>query len=375
MDVRAIVLLGPATTENAPESLGGVPMALMDVLGRPVLNRVADRLMRFGVTAMSVIGSVSGESSRLVSRAMRAPVRWNPTPASGLWRSAQQIFAEYTQDGADLVLVLRLGPYAEIDYDHLIQTHLDQNSRVTGVTDAAGRTLGAFLISSSRRNDAVYLLRHELQESRTPLVRYVFNGYLNRLASAADLRRLAVDGFCGRAQVEPQGTEIRPGVWVANGAHIHRRARVLAPAFVGEHAKVHASAVLTRCAVLEHHTVVDCGTVIEDATLLPYSTVGSGLDVAHAVVGFRRLADLRRNVELSIEDPKLVSTVSAAPMRALSQVAALASFFPVHFVRGLLGKRAAEEESSLPAAAQAPAAALQATESLQATDPALSNFR
>ncbi len=372
MDVRAIVLLGPATTDDAPESLGGVSMALMDVLGRPVLNRIADRLVRYGVNAVTVIGSVSGESSRLASRAMRPPVLWNPTPASGLWRTAQQIFAEYTQDGADLVLVIRLGPYAEIDYDHLIQMHLDQNSRVTAVTDAAGRSLGTFLISSSRRNDAVYLLRHELQESRTPFVRYIFSGYLNRLAGAADLRRLAVDGFCGRAQVEPQGAEIRPGVWVASGAHIHRSARVLAPAFVGEHAKVHASAVLTRCAVLEHHTVVDCGTVIEDATLLPYSTVGSGLDVAHAVVGFHRLADLRRNLQLSIDDPKLVGMVSPAPMRALSQVAALASFFPVHFVRGLLGRRAA---TSLPSAAQAPAAALQATESLQATDPALSNFR
>ncbi len=374
MDVRAIILLGPTADGRTPESFGGVPMALLDVLGRPVLKRITDRLARYGVHAVTVIGNTPGEASHLVSRAMGAAVRWNPTPARGVWRTAQQVFSEYALDGADLVLVLRLGPYAEVDYDQLAQTHLDQNGRVTAVTDAVGKLLGIFVVSSSRRNDAAYLLRHQLQEFRTPFVRYVFNGYVNRLASAADLRRLAVDGFFGRAQVQPEGVEVKPGVWVASGARIHRRARLLAPAFVGEHAEVHASAVLTRGGVLEHHTVVDCGTIIDDATLLPYSTAGSGLDIAHTVVGFGRLAHLRRNVELEISDPKLVGMLSAAPGRALGHAAALARFFSADFVRRLLGSR--PREATLPETAQASVAALQAAdEAVPATDPALTNFR
>ncbi|MFB3813605.1 MAG: hypothetical protein ACE14L_05790 [Terriglobales bacterium] len=367
MDVRAILLLGPVNA-NGAESLGGVPIALLDVLGRPVVGRVADRLAHFGVSAITVIGDVGADSSRFVFRAMQG-LRWLPSPGPALWRTAQQTFSEYAQDGADLVLVLRLGPYLELDYDHLTQTHFDHNSRVTAVADPCGQPLGAYLICASRRNDACFLLRHYLQEFRTPFARYTFHGYANRLATAADLRRLAVDAFCGRAQIQPEGAQIKPGVWVAPSARIHPRARILAPCFIGEHTKVRASAVLTRCAVLEHHAIVDCGTVIEDATVLPYATVGTGLDLAHAVVGFHKLVHLRRNVEVEISDPKLVGMVSPAPVRTLAHAAALASFLPINFVRGLFGKNHAE--SALPSAVETPAV----SDSVPAADSALSNFR
>ena len=162
-----------------------------------------------------------------------------------------------------------------------MQAHLNHNGRVTAVTDGGGELLGSFLITAARRNEAAFLLRHQLQECRTAFARYEFDGYTNSLASAADLRQLAIDAFSGRAQLKPEGEEIKPGVWAGRGARIHRGARVLAPAFVGEGVKVRAAAVITRCSVLEHHSVVDCGTVIENSSVLPYTTIGAGLDVAH----------------------------------------------------------------------------------------------
>ncbi len=350
MDVRAIVVLGPVGDTAAPETIGGIPIGLLDVLGRPVLHRVADRLYRYAVSAVSVVGDAPAQHARIWRRALRPDLPWVPGAGAAAWRAAQQVFSDYVHGGADLVLVLRLGPYAEIDFEHLIQCHLDGNGRVTAVTDARGELLGTFVVSASRRNDAAFMLRHELKEFRGPILRYSFSGYLNRLESAADLRRLAVDSFCGNAQITPEGTEMKPGVWVARGARIHRGARVLAPAFIGERARVRASAVITRCSVLEHHAEVDCGTVVEDASLLPFTRVGAGLDVTHAVVGFNRLAHLRRHAEIEILDPKLVGTSAAAPLRALGSAASLASFVPVEFMRGLFGRRRA----SLPAAAQAP---------------------
>src|SRR5206468_2511696 len=118
---------------------------------------------------------------------------------------------------------------------------------------------------------------------------WVFRGYYNPLSNAADLRALAVDGLMQRAQITPAGIEARPGVWIARGARIQRRARVLAPAFVGEHARIRAGAVVTRCGVVEHHAEVDSGTIVENDSVLPYTYLGPGLDVAHCVAGSKRL--------------------------------------------------------------------------------------
>lgn len=373
MDVRAIVLLGPAEDATAPEHIAGVPLALLDVLGRPTLFRVMDRLRRFGIWNITVIGDTGPQGTRWNKAHSPAAFEWIPASGCMLWRAAQNTFSNLAQSGADLVLVIRLGPYAEFDLEQVLQFHLDQNGRVTALVDAAGELLGTFVISSSRRNDAAFMLRHRLQEFRTPFVRYRFTGYINRMASAADLRQLAVDAFCSRAEIVPEGEQVRPGVWVGRGARVHRGARVLAPAFIGEHARVRASAVITRCSVLERHVQVDCGTVVEDASILPYTTIGAGLDVAHSVVGFHKVAHLRRAVEVEISDPKLIGMVSAAPIRALSHAASLASFLPLSFLRGLFGRTQAQP--SLPVAVKAPSAALKATDSLAATDPALSNFR
>jgi hypothetical protein len=372
MDVKAVILLGE-THAKAPEAWDGVPVACLDVLGRPVLHRIADRLYRFGLSGLTVVGDAGPQGAPFLRRAVRADFRWISAPGDSLWRAAQRAFSDYAQNGADLIIILRLGAYAEIDFEHLLQFHLDQNSRVTAVAGPGGELLGAFVISASRRNDAAFLLRHRLQDSRAPLLRYPFSGYLNPMATAGDLRRLAVDAFCGRVQIAPDGDQIRPGLWVARGARVHRGARVLAPAFIGEHAKVRACAVITRCSVLEHHTEVDCGTVVEDATLLPYTSIGAGLDVAHSVVGFRKVTHLQRLVEVEISDPRLVSMVAPGPIRVLNRAALLAGFLPLNFFRALVGRH--DSAATLPAAAQSPSAALKATDSVPATDPAFTNFR
>lgn len=354
MDVKAIVLVGAGT--HGTERHGGVPLALLDVLGRAPLYRLTERLLQSGCSGITVLGDAGTQGARWLRRALRPEVRWESASGDSIWRAAQRVFTQYSQAGAGTVLLLRLGPYAELDIAAILRFHAESGRRVTAVTDPASDLLGAFAVSAARRSDAVYLLRHQLQESRDAYARYRFEGYVNRLASASDLRQLAIDAFCGRAQIAPDGVEVRPGVWVASGARVHRRARVLAPAYIGEAARVRASVVVTRCSTLEHHTVVDCGTVLENTSVLPYTSVGAGLDVTHSVVGFCRVVHLLRQVEIEVNDTKLVGAVSSAPLRVLGQAAALAAFLPVNFLRGLFVGEA--PEAALPEAVQAPAAAL-----------------
>jgi len=357
VDIRGIVLVGGAPA--GLESFACTPLALHDVLGRPVVHRVMERLAAYGVTDTVVVSQAAMPPLARAARDFRSATKFLHVPEGQLWRAAETVFAEHAQAGAEEVLLLRLGGYAEFAVEEFLQHHLDARARVTRAALPGGGDLDIMLIAASRRNDAAFLFRHELRASRIPCQRWLLRGYWNPLETAADLRALALDALMQRIALSPAGEQIRPGIWAAAGSRIDRGARVLAPAFIGERARVRASAVITRGSVLEHHAEVAAGTVVENSTVLPYSSIGAFLDVAHSVVGARRLVHLPRNLEMEIADPRLIDTFSPhAPLRMLSAAASLAALLPAQMLRRFFAPSHREAPAELPAAARAPSAAL-----------------
>lgn len=330
MDVKAILIVeggAPDGSSGSPaETVAGIPIAYLDVLGLPVLQHLLHRLRRFGVLGVTLINGSATEADPLVKRAVaRSGLPRVQATGEQLWQAAEEVFHKYAEAGTELVLTLRVGPYTDVDYDELIQHHLDHRCPVTMAVDSEGASLDLFVLSACSRKDAVTLFRSRLQQLRRECKPFQVAGYVNRLRHAGDLRRLALDGLLERNSIRPAGREIKPGVWVGESAHIHHRARVVAPAFVGAHAKIRGGALLTRGAIVEQRAEVDCGTVVENSTVLPFTYVGAGLDLMHSVVGLRRLTHLLRNVEVEISDGKLVGM---AALRAVSRVAgSTAGFF------------------------------------------------
>ncbi len=142
-----------------------------------------------------------------------------------------------------MVIVVRVGPYVELDYEEMMQHHLHHHCPVTMAVDATALRSISFLVSASRRNDAASLFRSELKKLRTECKSFRVSGYSNRLKTAADLRCLALDGLLHKNSISPEGIEIRPGVWVAKSARIHPKARIVAPAFIGVYSKIRAAAL------------------------------------------------------------------------------------------------------------------------------------
>jgi NDP-sugar pyrophosphorylase family protein len=364
MDIRALVLVGGAIEA---ENIAGMPFGLLDVLGRPVLDRMVERLRSAGISDVRVIACNPPQPLPATPRSVGYAIEWIEQPGlerpldglddhSNFWRAAERSFSQLAYAGAELIVIMRIGAFTEVDFYGLIQFHLDRASKVTAVCGSAGDLLDIFVVNASRRNDAAHLFRSRLTASRVPFSLFPFDGYVNRLSNAADFRRLAVDAFFGSVKLEPIGQEIRPGVWVAPGARIHSKARLLAPAFVGEQAKVRAAAVLTRCAVLERGAEVRPGTIVEDSTLLPYTCVGEKLDVGHSVIGFRVVASLSRNVELTMHDPALVDMAAPAPLRTFKSIAALAGYLPLQLLRGIFSRDG--EAVELPGSVDARSASL-----------------
>jgi hypothetical protein len=346
MDVRAIILVGAPTTiqrtldgngasfeQLAEGTISGTPMALLPLFGRSLVLRVAEQLIEHGVDNVSIVST----RPAMDQKALPPQVCWKNEPSENIWRAAEDEFADLAQRGAELVLVLRMGPYVEVNLDNLLQAHIDQRSRVTQVWDAFG-PLDYFIISASRRNDAAQLFRTSLTKSRVPVGEFHFPTYVNRLEHPRDFRQLTLDSFNLKTAIRPGGKEIRPGIWKEDGARIDRGARIIAPAYIGASSRVRVSALVTRGSAIEHHCFIDCGTAVDNSTVLPFSQMGPGLDLCNSILSVQQITSLTRNVLVTIEDPRLVKAVSqTASVRMLAHTAELIFYLPRQIWRGLSG--------------------------------------
>jgi hypothetical protein len=362
MDIRAILLVGGVASTDAAERIAGVSIAYLDALGAPVVQRVLRRLRHFGVCKTTLISDAPADAAAFAHcPPVDHDVRCLEAGGEEFWDSAEDIFQQYAAEGADLVVALRVGPYVEIDYEEMIQHHLDKRCTISMAVDSQGAGLDLFVLDPAGRFDAKELFQSHLQRMRKECQPFPMTGYSNRLQTAADLRRLALDGLLAKNAVRPEGMEIKPGVFLGRGARIHRKARVVAPAFIGARAKVHAEALITRGSILEHHSEVDCGTVVENSTLLPFTRLGAGLDVMHSVVGFHRIAHLVRNVEVEITDSKLIDMVPVSAISRLAgSTAALFAFLPKQIYRGLSATSQREKPAESPECAEPGGSALTA---------------
>ena len=290
---------------NAPiPTKQATPLACVDVLGRCVLERLIDDLKRADASAISVLGDICIASRFDESDAY---VKVEPCSADEAWQGVtQQLMSN--RKGAAVTLLVRLGAYAELDLRDALAFHQEQGRAVTRAYEVEKdsgkqRALDVWIIdpaSVTSKEDIPAILG--APESS----RYLATGYVNRLDDPKDIRRLAIDGLSSRCRLRPQGTEIRPGVWVDEGAEIDRGARIVAPAYIGRRAQVAEQCLITRCSTIESDCQIDYGTVVEDSSILSNSYVGIGLDLAHSIVDGDSLLNLERGVMLTIADPDVI---------------------------------------------------------------------
>lgn len=293
-------------------------LALLDVLGKSILTRTISRLQWHGIQPVSVVSNSDlARAPHLDWDASTADFEYNPS--GDQWQPVQHLIFKYAKEGVKAVVVIRLGPYTELNYFDVLRFHETKRKLVTFVADSKG----PLQIAAINLTGPMESLEFFQNLCSAPLSnwdcssssRYVFNGYVNRLESPSNLRQLARDALLRRCELQPVGNETNPGVWLGPGAQVHARARIIAPAYIGAHTKIRAAAVVARASSIEHHCEVDCATIIDDAHVLPFSYLGAGLAVAHALVDGDRLLQLANNLELQIRDRRLLG-----PTRSSSRI-------------------------------------------------------
>jgi NDP-sugar pyrophosphorylase family protein len=296
-----------APNRSEQESLLVDPLACIDVMGRSMMERIVERFVRAGVDVVSV----------LVPSAMAHAVQPCSVPFENLKiqvvadvnSAVTQKLRDFSREGIEHAFVVSANLYSEADLLDLFYFHREAKQIATPALDSEG-ALNLWVVDCDK---AHHTNLEELLEPAEPIAAsYFIRDYVNRLEHPRDLRRLVSDALRGRCALRPAGVEQKPGIWVGEGAEIHRRARIVAPAYIGRASKIQEDTLITRCSSIERDCYVDYGTVIEDSSILANTHVGIWLDVCHSVVKGSRLLSLGRNVILEISDRSIMRPVGSA---------------------------------------------------------------
>ena len=270
--------------------------AKTDLLGANLLERTLLRLGPVATQQPAVLPNGSRFDHVIPSR----------SPGSTAFMDAwEKSISSYISGGADVLVLVRVGTYTDLDYAELLSFHSSTGSPLTQAYDADG-SLDIAVVNASllRNNDG--LVRRALRRLFPQQRRFYYTGYVNRLRRPPDLFSLMSDGLHGRCGLRPSGTELRPGVWCGDDVDLDSTVSIHGTAFIGAGSRVAAGCTIAGTSSVERDCQIDCATLIEDSFVLQGSYVGVALDVRRSIVGNKKLFNVDRNVEVSVSDSRLL---------------------------------------------------------------------
>lgn len=289
--------------------LAGSARGGLEILGRSLLDRTIDRLRELPSVSVRVIPEPPTSTSLLPARSAK------PSSFITAWEDA---IAQHLQNGADHLLLLRVGSYSDLDFEELLNYHRERDSPLTQAYGTGG-ALDLAVVDAQCLRSAESPFRKALSALIPEQERYYYEGYANPLKQPQDFRKLVEDGLQGKCDLRPHGNEVARGIWVGAGAELHRSVTVEGPAFIGAGSRIAENCTITGSSSIERDCEIDCGTTVHQSCVLQGVYVGIGLNLHRTVVGPKKLFHLDRNVALDIDDDRLIgaANVSFSPRIAL----------------------------------------------------------
>ncbi len=297
------------------EEVAGIPLSCIEILGSTILQRTMQRFADAGVNSFTILADAS--LLKVIKLANIMPgwmVEINSFQGGAdVWPAVRHSLEHSFEGKTQNVFLMKFGAYAEFNADEVHQFAAHHNQATVRVHDRLG-SVGTWLVNEYSKLDAVE--KEFLGQGQEASIKtYFFDGYVNRLSRMHDLRRFVLDVFHSRCEARPQGTETRPGVWVGDGAQLHKQARIVPPAYIGKNSKVGPASLLTRSSSVERDCNVEYGTVVEDSSILTGTYIGTGLDVTHSVVWGNMLVHLEQNLVVEINDEVLIGNNVSSRLR------------------------------------------------------------
>jgi len=323
--VKAVVMAGGEGTRLRPMT-ANQPKPLLPVVNRPIMEHVLRLLKRHGfdetvVTVQflaSLVRTYFGDGEELGMHLSYA-TETTPLGTAGSVRNAHAALRD------DAFLVISGDALTDIDLGALVRAHREAGALVTAcltrvpdplefgiVIQREDGRIDRFLekptwgqVFSDTVNTGIYVMEPEvfdhvepgrpvdwsgevfpaLLAKGAPLLGHVAEGYWEDVGSLASYVRAQGDVLHGRVDVDVDGFEISPGIWVGEGAEIDPDAHLAGPLCIGKYAKVEAGASLKPLTVLGDNVVVKGGAVLERAVVHDNVFVGPQVGLRGCVVG------------------------------------------------------------------------------------------
>jgi anti-sigma B factor antagonist len=277
------------------------PLACLEIAGRSMTERMIQRFVAAGVEDVSVLVTSNDEMPEFRDSFGTAIV--HVEVVKDLNSAVQRKLSEFSNAELDHSFICSASAYAETDLLDFFYFHREARQAITQAFDRHG-ALPLWVADCTAASASTLELL--LAPSQTPRASYFIREYVNRITHPRDLRQFAEDCLRGRCESRPSGKQVRPGVWMDDKAEVHRKARIVAPAYIGRGAEIKADAVITRFSTIEKNCCVDCGTVVEESSILANTNVGIWLDVCYAVVSGNKLFSLGRDAAVEISDASIM---------------------------------------------------------------------
>ncbi|HKE98682.1 MAG TPA: sugar phosphate nucleotidyltransferase [Actinomycetes bacterium] len=329
--MKAVIMAGGEGTRLRPLT-ANQPKPMLPVANRPIMEHIIRHVRGHGFTDIVVTVQFLASQVRTYfgdGKDMGVDLTYatetTPLGTAGSVRNAAEQLRE-------TFLVISGDALTDVDLDEVVTLHRKQGAMATVVlkrmenplefgiviTKEDGR-IERFLekphwgqVFSDAVNTGIYVLEPEvfelIPEGRPadfssdvfpallarglPMFGHVADGYWEDVGNLEAYRRAHEDILDGRVRVEIRGFEVRPGVWVGEGADLDVNARLDGPVLIGDFAKIEAEAQLREYTVVGANAVVKSGAFLHRAIVHEGAYIGAGAHLRGCVIG--RSADVKQ---------------------------------------------------------------------------------
>jgi hypothetical protein len=284
------------------------------VLGRTVAERTTENLLNAGVEVLTLLAptALSGETHALASKFDNVRVEIVDDVSTALTRTV----TEYCKAGIEHSFVLAGELYTEIDFLDFFYFHREGKQKIARGFDHTG-PLDMWIV------DCELELESDLDDLLTGKqahgASYFVAGYVRSLTHPREVRYLISDALHRVCALRPSGEEVRPGIWIEEDAEVDKRARIVAPAYIGRRSKVMEDALVTRFSSIEKDCYIDSGTIIEESSVLANTRIGIWLDLSHSVAIGNKIFSLGHDIALEIPDAGVMRFNGSVPKSVPNQ--------------------------------------------------------
>ncbi|MGE5288260.1 MAG: sugar phosphate nucleotidyltransferase [Micromonosporaceae bacterium] len=323
--MKAVVMAGGEGTRLRPMT-ANQPKPLLPVANKPIMEHVLRLLKKHGfhdtvVTVQflaSLVRNYFGDGEDF-GMSLQYATEETPLGTAGSVKNAEDALRD------EAFVVISGDALTDIDLSDMIKSHKKHGALVTIglkrvpnplefgiiIVDDEG-WIQRFLekptwgqVFSDTVNTGIYIMEPEvlaevplgesvdwssdvfprLLERGAPLHGYISSGYWEDVGTNESYMKAQADVLAGRVDVEIDGFEMSPGVWIADGVEVDPEAVLKGPICIGDYAKIEAGAELREYTVVGSNVVIKEGAFLHRAVIHNNVYVGPGANLRGCVIG------------------------------------------------------------------------------------------